>query len=97
MRRKILVTGFRAIATIFLLISILLVVIIHISEKGDLIDRNANWITLMFFMAAGIFCWSFYISDVWPKKLHRKKSPDELLNEIKKSNLDKLKNRKSGY
>lgn len=93
MRRKILVTGFRAIATVFLLISILLVIIIHISEKGDFIDRNTNWIILIFFIAVGFFSWSLYISDIPPKKAHKQKSTDELLNEIKKSNLDKLRNK----
>ncbi len=91
MQHKFLVTAFRVMATLLLLLSFLSVIAIVISDKGDFIDRNSGWISLIFLMAIGIFIGSIAISDASPPYTRKKKTTDELMNEIKKPNLDKLR------
>ena len=93
MKRKIFIYILRVFASLFLLLSFLLVVAVRLSDKGDIADRNSGWILLIFLIVLGIFIYSLFISDGSAKHIYRKKIPNELINEIRKSNLDKLKGR----
>lgn len=90
MQRRIIVHSFRIFAVLFLLVSSLLIVAISLSDKGDIVDRNSHWILFVFLIACAGFTYSIFIPDS-PKDIRRKKSMDELMNEIKKPNLDRLK------
>lgn len=90
MQRRVIVHNLRIFAVLFLLISFLLIMAVRVSDKGDIVDRNANWILLVFVIALGGFIYTVFVPDL-PKENRRKKTIDELMNEIKKPNLDKLK------
>ena len=94
MQRKTFIHSFRIFAIVFLLLSFLLIVAVRLSDKGDIVDRNADWIVLVFSLSLFLFIYSIFISDGSSKHIHRKKTANELINEIKKSNIDKFKGRK---
>lgn len=85
MKNKRLISTVQLFAILFLLISLIAV---RLSDKGDIVDRNAGWIAVAFFAATGVFIGSHYIPD---GSIPKKKTPDQLLNQIKKSNLRKIK------
>jgi hypothetical protein len=95
MPRKIFIYSLRIFTSLVLVLSFLLVVAVRLSDKGDIVDRNSGWILLAFLIALGVFIYSLFISDGSPKHIYRKKTTDELMNEIRKSNLDRLKTGKS--
>lgn len=84
MLRKVLVHALRNIARILLCASILLCFAVAFSEKGDIVDRNSDWIVLSFPLSLGLLVGSLYIPDKLPKSVYMKKSVDELLKEIRK-------------
>ncbi len=84
MRRKILVYSFRIIAGVLLILSILFLLSVRLSDKGDIIDRNSNWILLAFLIALALYFYSRNISDGSPKRIYKKKTMDELMKEIKR-------------
>ena len=94
MQRKTFIHSFRIFAIVFLLLFFLLIVAVRLSDKGDIVDRNANWMVLVFSLSLFLFIYSIFIADDSSKHIHRKKSANELINEIKKSNIDKFKGRK---
>jgi len=89
MQRKtlILVTQIFAISLLFISFCGLLAVSLF-SDDGDPLDRNAGWIVAVFVASIGLFIYSHYIPDGFH---YKKKTTEELLNEIKKSNLRKIK------
>jgi hypothetical protein len=84
MRRKILVYSFRIFAGVLLILSILLLLALRLSNKGDIVDRNDNWIGLAFLVALAIYFYSRNISDGSPKIIYKKKTMDQLMNEVKR-------------
>ncbi|NHA07657.1 hypothetical protein G7092_27910 [Mucilaginibacter sp. HC2] len=96
MKRKRVVFSLQVLAILLLLLSFLLVVAVRLSDKGDVVDRNAGWIVLGFLITLGFFIYSQFISESSSRQVRRKKTPDELINEIKKSNLDKFKSKEQG-
>ncbi|SFT11652.1 hypothetical protein SAMN04487890_11170 [Mucilaginibacter polytrichastri] len=90
MLRKILIFSFRIFARLFFLLSLLFILLVRLSEKGDILDRNSGWIAVAFFIALVFFICTFYIK--YPAKyIYRQKTADELRNEIRKSNIDLLR------
>jgi hypothetical protein len=94
MQRKIFIHRFRVFAIVFLLLSFLSIVAVRLSDKGDIVDRNADWILLVFLISLLFFIYSIFISDDSSKQIHKKRTTNQLINEIKKSNIDRLKDRK---
>ena len=89
MRRKIVIYSLWIFASLLLLLSFLLLIIaIRLSDKGDIVDRNSGWMLLAFLTVLGIFSYSVFISTDLSKHIYRNKTADELINEIKKANLN---------
>ncbi len=90
MKRKIFIYSLRIVAILLLLLSFLFMIAVRLSDKGDIVDRNSIWILIVFLIVLGIFIYSFSISVVLSKNVFKKKTIHEKINEIKKSNLNKV-------
>lgn len=91
MRRKILVNGLRTVTALLLLLSLPVLFLVSRSGKGDIMDSTVDWIASVFFIILAIFIYSLNLSEYLPKRIYRKKTDEELREEIKKSNLDKFR------
>lgn len=92
-RRKVLIYIFRVFATMLFFISFLALIAVRLSDIGDVVDRNSGWILALFFIALAIFFKALLTPIIPLSSQRRKMTDDELLNEIRKPNLRKLKNR----
>jgi len=90
MLRKIVIYSLWIFVSLLLLLSFLLLIAVRLSDKGDIVDRNSGWILLVFLTVLGIFSYSVFISTDLSKHIYRNKTADELINEIKKANLNRI-------
>ncbi len=91
MQQKIVIYSLRIFAVLLLMLSFLSLIAVHASDNGDVIDRNSGWILLIFLIALGAFFYTFFILGGALKNIDRNKTKDELISEISKPHLDKLK------
>jgi cadmium resistance protein CadD (predicted permease) len=86
-RRKIFIYGLRIFASLLMLFSFLLMIAEHLSDKGDIVDRNSGWILVVLLITLGIFIYAFFILGGAMKRVDRGKTADELRREISKRRL----------
>ncbi|PTQ99396.1 hypothetical protein C8P68_102217 [Mucilaginibacter yixingensis] len=91
--RKVLVYSLRALASLFLLASFLVFLMTFITDVPVVYDKHAAETALVLFVALSAFIVSLVIkADPVAKE---NKTNDILLNQIRKSNLNKTKEKKS--
>jgi len=78
-------------AALFLLLSLLALLGVRLSLKGDVVDRNSGWILLLFLIAIVFFIYSRRINDEETAKTRANKNEEKLLNKVRKNNLKNVK------
>jgi len=91
MQRKIYIICLTITACLIMLASFVMVLAVRLSDKGDIIDRNSNWIGLSILICWGTFALIMYNVLRMSGSNSITRSGDELINEIRKSNIERLK------
>lgn len=87
MSKRKLISWIRILSFWTLILSFIMCIAEPLSDKDDIVDRNAGWILASFLISFTAFIYSNLIYDNRFKIVFRKKTGEGLLSEIRKPNM----------